>query len=131
MGSARSYRVSKVVEAVERLLRPELLAPLAVAAALFLLSGLFNILYTMSHDPSQFLAAMSRIGPVPSHNLQNVTELVLVFLGYAMMVLGSYTLYNAARGSRAAARYRVLSGTALLIVGALLVAALAYVKTGY
>lgn len=116
---------------MERLLRPELLAPLAVAAALLLLSGLFNILYTMSHDPSQFLAAMSRIGPVPSQNLQNVTELVLVFLGYAMMVLGSYTLYNAARGSRAAARYRILSGTVLLIVGALLVAALAYVKTGY
>jgi len=123
--------VAKVAEAVGKLLKPELLAPLAVTAALLLLSGVFNILYTMSHDPSQFLAVMSRIGPVPSQSLQNATELMLVFFGYAMIVFGSYNLYNAARGSRAAVRYRILSGTALLIVGALLIAALFFVKTGY
>jgi len=123
--------VIRVVEAARKLLKPELLAPLAVMVALLLLSGVFNILYVLSHDPSQFLAAMSRIGPVPSQSLQNATELFLAFFGYAMAVLGAYNLHSAARGSRAAVRYKIASGTALLIVGVLLVAALFFVKTGY
>jgi uncharacterized membrane protein YidH (DUF202 family) len=84
----------------------------------------------MLHDPGQFLAAMSRIGPVPSQSLQNLTELVLVFLGYAMIVLGSYTLYSTARGSRRAVKYKLPVAITLLVVGALLVVALFYAK-GY
>jgi len=122
--------VVKVTELVNRVLSPEFIAPLAIAAALLFLSGVFNILYTMLHDPGQFLAAMSRIGPVPSQSLQNLTELVLVFLGYAMIVLGSYTLYSAARGSRRAVKYKLPVAITLLVVGALLVVALFYAK-GY
>lgn len=122
--------MAKVAELLNRLLSPDFIAPLAIAAALLLLSGIFNILYTMLHDPDQFLAAMSRIGPVPSQSLQNLTELILVFTGYAMIVLGSYTLYNAAKGYRRAVKYVLPVAITLILVGALLVVALSYAKGG-
>jgi len=46
----------KVTELLNRALSPEFIAPLAIAVALLLLSGIFNILYTMLHDPSQFFS---------------------------------------------------------------------------
>lgn len=120
--------MARAAELLDKLLKPELLAPLAVAVALVLLSGLFNLLYTLLHEPGQFLAASSTVGPVRSENLQNLTELMLVFTGYAMIVWGLYTLHGGAGGSRAPSKYSVIIGTTLVVVGVLLVLALYYAK---
>jgi len=110
-----------VARLVRRVLEPELLAPLVVAAALFILSGVFNVLYTCLHDAEQCAAVHSRVGPVPSDSLQNTTEIILSFMAYAMMTYGIYSLRNALARTRRSS-LAIATGLALVIMGALLLA---------
>lgn len=116
------------LELVKRILEPTILGPLAVMLALFLLSGVFNVVYTCLHDVNQCAAAHSRIGPVPGTSLQNTTELILSFMGYAMMVYGFYGLYDSFRRARRDFTRVVLINLILIVVGLLLIAVMYYAK---
>mgnify|MGYP001772971522 CR=1 FL=1 len=120
----------KFAESLRKVLEPSVLAPIAVSAALLLLSGVFNVLYTCLHDAQQCSAAHSRIGPVPSSSLQNTTEAILSFTGYAMVVFGLYDLYTSAKRVRRGSSYHLAIGLTLIIVGVLLLAVMFAAKRG-
>ncbi len=116
---------------IAKILAPETLAPLIVAASLFLLCGIFNILYVMLHSPEEFMAVTSRIGPVPSRSYQNFIELAISLVGYLMIVAGYYLLYTGSGKIRGeAVKLSVAMGLTLIIIGSLLVIALYAQKSG-
>lgn len=114
------------------LLEPRVLAPLIVAVSLVFLCGLNNILYTLVHNPRDFLAVSSRIGPVPRRDLQNFTELVIAFIGYSMVIIACYMLYSSERymHRRSSLTYMLIASLVLLIMGILLIMGLYAQKTG-
>lgn len=120
----------KIAELIKKILEPAVFAPITVSVALFLLSGIFNVLYTCLHDAQQCAAVHSRIGPVPSSSLQNTTEAILSFTGYAMIVFGLYNLHTSAKRARRGSSYYLAIGLALVIVGVLLVAVMFAAKRG-
>ena len=75
----------KIIDALRRLFDPSILSPLLVAIGLLVLCGIFNILYVMFHSPREFIAVISRIGAIPSNNLQSLTELIMALTGYSMI----------------------------------------------
>lgn len=116
------------LELLRKLLEPTTLAPLAVLSAFFLLSGVFNIAYTCLHDVDQCAAVHSRIGPVPGTSLQNTTELILSFMGYAMMVYGFYSLHDLLKRARRGFARSLMISFALIIIGLLLIAVMFQAK---
>lgn len=116
------------IRLLEKIFDPYVFSLIMVAFALFLLSGIFNILYTASHNPEEFMGAMSRIGPVQSGNLQNFTELVMVFVGYMVFVWGLYLLYDSSRRTQSGARYALIFGLVFVVISSILLAVLFYVK---
>lgn len=120
--------VLRLREFVGKLLDPPILAPLVVLAALFLISGIFNVLYTCLHDAEQCAAAHARIGPVAGTNLQNTTEVILSFMSYAMIVYGLYALHGLSRRTRKDLVIVLALSLTLIIVGTLLLTVMFYAK---
>ncbi|MEM1508901.1 MAG: hypothetical protein QXY49_04010 [Thermofilaceae archaeon] len=123
--------MSQIPRFITKILDPIILAPLIIAASLFLLCGVFNILYTMIHSPEEFIAVTSIIGPVASRSYQNFIELTISFVGYLMVVAGYYLLYTGSGKIRSeTAKLSIATGLVLIIVGSLLVIVLYAQKTG-
>jgi len=124
--------VPRAAAILEKILDPTVLSPLLIAAGLVFLCGLNNILYTLAHNPEDFLKASSRIGPVPSRSLQNFSELVISLMGYLMIVGGCYILYTADRYAhrRSALTYVLIAGMVLIALAALLLMSLYAQKVG-
>ncbi|MEM1690311.1 MAG: hypothetical protein QXG48_00910 [Thermofilaceae archaeon] len=116
------------LDPLKKLLEPATLAPLAVMSALLLVSGIFNVFYTCLHDLDQCAAVHSRIGPVPGTSLQNTTEFILSFMGYAIMIYGFYNLYDTLRRTRRDFTREIAISLILIIIGTLLIAVMYYAK---
>lgn len=121
--------MSRVLRYLERLLEPKVLSWLAVVAGLVLLAGIFNILYTIAHDPTAYVTIHQRLGPVPGESYQNFMELFTVLLGYGVITLGLYILRSSVSTYRVKS-YTAIIGILLMILGAVLVAALWIAKRG-